>query len=125
VHCRHAARPTASPSPTPANPSPHPPGVRFQTLYTESNGAGAAPASPSAGDGSAAAAAASAAEQVFNMLDMGLFLHANGLEGAIGARPAEATVVLAGVSGGLASQIANELCFKGVARERLLFCDFF
>lgn len=91
-------------------------------LYTSANGGAAAPAD---GDASGAGDGDGDGDGVFGILDMALFLHANGLEGALGARPAEAVVVLAGVSGALASQIANELCFKGVTRERLLFCDFF
>jgi len=55
----------------------------------------------------------------------GLFVHAGGFEGAIGGRPAETTVLLAGLSGDVASAVAKELVFRGVSWERLLFCEFF
>lgn len=107
-------------------------GVRFNPLYTEAAMEVATPDSPmsaalsgDSGESSSSAGGVASNEQVLAMLDSALFVRANGLQGALGARPADATVVLAGVSGTLASSIANELSFKGVARERLLFCDFF
>jgi predicted amino acid dehydrogenase len=59
------------------------------------------------------------------LLEQGLFLHEHGLDSAIGGRASEATVLLAGMSGEIASTVAKELTFKGVVWDRMLFCDYF
>lgn len=118
-------------------------GVAFHPLYTEgvlggsgsgSNGSSSADAAAAAGGAGASAGEGSGgaddgeavgADDIISLLEQGLFLRERGLEGAIGGRAAEATVLLAGMSGDVASAVAKELTFKGVAWERLLFCDYF
>lgn len=104
--------------------------INFNPLYTET----LQQRSPSPGDkpgnGSSASAAAVkddqvTAEDIMGLLEQGLFLHEHGLESAIGGKASEATVLLAGIPGDIASTVAKELTFKGVAWERLLFCDYF
>lgn len=110
-------------------------------MYTETlqqrsaspGGDAAAPAPPSNGSSGASASAVGAhdgdavvtAEDIMGLLEQGLFLHEHGLESAIGGKASEATVLLAGIPGDIASTVAKELTFKGVAWERLLFCDYF
>ncbi|GBF91942.1 hypothetical protein Rsub_04666 [Raphidocelis subcapitata] len=110
-------------------------GVDFRPLYTESLLKGDSPESPRAAaapapsNGGAAAAAAAAEDaaqaDIMALLEQGLFLNAGGLAGAVGGRPAETTVLLAGLSGEVASAVARELVFTGVQWERMLFCEFF
>lgn len=107
--------------------------VNFTPLYTETlmknkvlepDG----PGSGQAGNGSSSAAASSdtvTAEDINGLLEQALYLHEHGIESVLGGRPSEATVLLAGLSGDIASTVAKELTFKGVAWERLLFCDYF
>jgi hypothetical protein len=108
-------------------------GVVFNPLYTEtlqqrSGSPGDEPANGQGG-GSASASAMSdsqvTAEDIMGLLEQGLFLHEHGLESAIGGKASEATVLLAGIPGDIASTVAKELTFKGVAWDRLLFCDYF
>jgi hypothetical protein len=124
-------------------------GVTFHPLYTEAllgsttappleqqlqpptppgrgNGGSAGAGGANGGDAAAAAAEAGvSAADIMGLLDQGLFLQEHGIEGAIGGPASEAAVLLAGVGGALGSAIAKELTFKGVAWERLLFCDYF
>jgi hypothetical protein len=120
-------------------------GIMFQPLYTSSlkqggmgvgeggsngssssssgqggNGAGGEPAASSSDISSDVSSA-----DIMGLLESGLFLHEHGLEGAIGCKPADCTVLLAGLSGSVASAVAKELTFKGVSWERLLFADYF
>jgi hypothetical protein len=104
--------------------------IDFRPLYCESLQSGDSPNSPRAngsGDGGAGNGAPGepSQEDIMGLLDQGLFLNVGGLEGAIGGRPAETTVLLAGLTGDVASSVAKELTFKGVQWERLLFCEFF
>lgn len=89
-----------------------------------SSGNGSVPVDVAAGSSSDVSERARK-EDIMSLLDQGLFLHEHGLQGAIGGRPAECTVLLAGLSGDLANAVSKELTYKGVAWERLLFCDFF
>eukprot|EP00879_Flechtneria_rotunda_P026571 GHRR01028343.1.p1 GENE.GHRR01028343.1~~GHRR01028343.1.p1 ORF type:complete len:111 (+),score=52.97 GHRR01028343.1:906-1238(+) len=110
--------------------------MSFNPLYTEtlqqagdaidmpSNG-NSKPSSSSISGGSSLKADVVSAEDIMGLLEQGLFLHEHGLESAIGGKASEATVILAGLSGEVASTVAKELTFKGVAWERLLFCDYF
>lgn len=100
--------------------------VVFKPLYTEQ----LLPRSASPGDqptngGSSGSRDAVTAEDIMGLLEQGLFLHEHGLESAIGGKASEATVLLAGIPGDIASTVAKELTFKGVAWDRLLFCDYF
>jgi hypothetical protein len=123
--------------------------VSFNPLYTEallqrsaspgdaapraangSSGSGSGSGSGSSEDAAAAASADAAgddvtAEDILGLLEQGLFLHEHGLESVLGGKASEATVLLAGIRGDIASTVAKELTFKGVAWERLLFCDYF
>jgi hypothetical protein len=109
--------------------------VTFNPLYTEtlqqrSASPGDAPGNGSSSSGSSPSAAAVngehvTAEDIMGLLEQGLFLHEHGLESVIGGKASEATVLLAGLPGDVASTVAKELTFKGVAWERLLFCDYF
>lgn len=115
--------------------------VSFNPLYTETlqqrsaspNDDAPAPPTSNGSSGVASASAAGAhdgdaavtAEDIMGLLEQGLFLHEHGLESAIGGKASEATVLLAGIPGDMASKVAKELTFKGVAWERLLFCDYF
>jgi len=108
--------------------------VSFNPLYTEtllqrSASPGDAPANGSSSGSNGPSAAVDdeqvSAEDILGMLEQGLFLHEHGLESAIGGKASEATVLLAGIRGDVASTVAKELTFKGVAWERLLFCDYF
>lgn len=110
------------------------PQVSFNPLYTEtllqrSASPGDAPANGSSSGSNGPSAAVDdeqvSAEDILGMLEQGLFLHEHGLESAIGGKASEATVLLAGIRGDVASTVAKELTFKGVAWERLLFCDYF
>lgn len=92
-------------------------GVQFIPLYRNNTSAG--------GDGATSASASQEAAEVLDLLDRGLFLHEHGIEGTIGGRAGDCSVLLAGVSGGVASGITKELTAKGVAMERMLFCDYF
>lgn len=108
-------------------------GVVFNPLYTEMLLQRSASPGDKAGNGSSGSSASAAAaaddevtaEDIMGMLDQGLFLHEHGLESVIGGKASEATVLLAGLPGDIASTVAKELTFKGVAWERLLFCDYF
>eukprot|EP00877_Chromochloris_zofingiensis_P009122 jgi/Chrzof1/4463/Cz14g14060.t1 len=113
-------------------------GICFHPLYMDvllqpdhssintdsSSGNGSVPVDVAAGSSSDVSERARK-EDIMSLLDQGLFLHEHGLQGAIGGRPAECTVLLAGLSGDLANAVSKELTYKGVAWERLLFCDFF
>jgi hypothetical protein len=98
-----------------------------ETLQQRSASPGDAPTSNGSSSGASAADDADAvtAEDIMGLLEQGLFLHEHGLESAIGGKASEATVLLAGIPGDIASTVAKELTFKGVAWERLLFCDYF
>lgn len=98
-------------------------GIDFRPLYSEVLLGGDSPNSPRANGGDGGEDAGQ--EDITSLLDQGLFVHAGGFEGAIGGRPAETTVLLAGLSGDVASAVAKELVFRGVSWERLLFCEFF
>lgn len=104
--------------------------INFHPLYTETLQQRSASPGDKPGNGSNASAAAVnddqvTAEDIMGLLEQGLFLHEHGLESAIGGKASEATVLLAGIPGDIASTVAKELTFKGVAWERLLFCDYF
>jgi hypothetical protein len=107
--------------------------VVFNPLYTETLLQRSASPGDKAGNGSSGSSASAAAaaddevtaEDIMGMLDQGLFLHEHGLESVIGGKASEATVLLAGLPGDIASTVAKELTFKGVAWERLLFCEYF
>jgi hypothetical protein len=106
--------------------------VVFNPLYTEqllprSASPGDQPTNGGSSGGSSAAAVGDTvtAEDIMGLLEQGLFLHEHGLESAIGGKASEVTVLLAGIPGDIASTVAKELTFKGVAWERLLFCDYF
>jgi hypothetical protein len=127
-------RPSPRTRPPPLTP-PHQ--VDFRPLYTETLREGDSPDSPRSpganrggngsggGGGGGGGGGEPSQEDIMGLLDQGLFLNVGGLEGAIGGRPAETTVLLAGLSGDVASSVAKELVFKGVQWERLLFCEFF
>lgn len=101
-------------------------GVDFRPLYTEALLGGGSPNSPRAGAGPGNGGGEDAGhDDIMAILEQGLFINQGGLEGAVGGRPAECTVLLAGLSGDVASAVAKELTFKGMLWERLLFCEFF
>jgi len=121
-------------------------GISFNPLYTESlskgssgiplasidsssvNGSSSKAVKAGAGDNGSSSSDVGmdvSNEDIRDLLDQGLFLHEHGLEGAIGCRPSECTVLLSGLSGDVASAVAKELTFKGVSWERLLFVDYF
>ncbi|KIY96852.1 hypothetical protein MNEG_11111 [Monoraphidium neglectum] len=100
-------------------------GVDFRPLYTESLLPDSPRASPAGAANGGADEADAGQEDVTGLLEQGLFLNVGGLEGAVGGRPSECTVLLAGLSGDVASAVAKELTFKGMLWERLLFCEFF
>uniref|UniRef100_A0A383VD77 FAD-binding FR-type domain-containing protein n=1 Tax=Tetradesmus obliquus TaxID=3088 RepID=A0A383VD77_TETOB len=104
-------------------------GINFHPLYTESmlkssSEDGEAPAANGSSSSSGSDAVVTAAD-IMGLLDQGLFLHEHGIESVLGGRASDATVLLAGLGGDIASAVAKELTFKGVAWERLLFCDYF
>jgi hypothetical protein len=105
--------------------------INFHPLYTESMLKGSAQDGEDAttANGSSSSTASGdtvvTAAAIMGMLDQGLFLHEHGIESVLGGRAADATVLLAGLGGDIASTVAKELTFKGVAWERLLFCDYF
>jgi hypothetical protein len=123
-------------------------GITFNPLYTESLINGSSEIPPASVDSSSVNGSKSSSkagkstigdngssssdvgmdvshEDIRDLLEQGLFLHEHGLEGAIGCRPSECTVLLSGLSGDVASAVAKELTFKGVSWERLLFVDYF
>jgi hypothetical protein len=105
--------------------------INFHPLYTESMLKGSAQDGEDAAtaNGSSSSAATGdtvvTAADIMGLLDQGLFLHEHGIESVLGGRASDATVLLAGLGGDIASTVAKELTFKGVAWERLLFCDYF
>ncbi|KAF6262076.1 hypothetical protein COO60DRAFT_1699496 [Scenedesmus sp. NREL 46B-D3] len=106
-------------------------GINFHPLYTESMLKGSAQDGEDAGNSSSGSSSSAAgdtavtAADIMGLLDQGLFLHEHGIESVLGGRASDATVLLAGLRGDIASTVAKELTFKGVAWERLLFCDYF
>jgi hypothetical protein len=82
--------------------------------------------SSSSGEGSNTndAADQKQAAAIADLIEQALFVRAGGLEGALGGAPQEATALLAGLPGKVASAVSRELSYKGVPRERLLFVDF-
>jgi hypothetical protein len=105
------------------------PQINFHPLYTESmlkRSGQDGEAQPAAnGSSSSGGEAVVTAADIMGLLDQGLFLHEHGIESVLGGRASDATVLLAGLGGDIASTVAKELTFKGVAWERLLFCDYF
>lgn len=102
--------------------------VNFTPLYTESllNNRVTEPDGPgTSGNGAVPERETVTAEDINGLLEQALYLHEHGIESVIGGRPSEATVLLAGLSGDIASTVAKDLTFKGVAWERLLFSDYF
>jgi hypothetical protein len=64
------------------------------------------------------------AAAIADLIEQALFVRPGGLQGALGGAPQEATALLAGLPGKVASAVSRELSYKGVPRERLLFVDF-
>eukprot|EP00798_Chlamydomonas_sp_ICE-L_P031293 gene31293-6441_t len=62
-------------------------------------------------------------QAVLDALDKAMFLREGGFDSLGTARGA--SILIAGLSGEVSSQIAKRLTTKGVAHERILFCDFF
>lgn len=52
-------------------------------------------------------------------------LASGGVPGVVGGRASETTCLIAGVTGEVASGLSRALTRGGVARERILFCDYF
>lgn len=84
--------------------------VDFKPLYT--------------GDGNATSNGHGSHASLLPLLQQALF-ESPGLSAVVGGDPAECSVLLAGVSGEVASIVCRDLASRRVARERMLFCDFF
>ncbi|CAD7699795.1 unnamed protein product [Ostreobium quekettii] len=63
--------------------------------------------------------------RVKDLLETSIFESNNGLSDLMGGSLAECAVLMSGLPGSVATDIANRLAQQGVARERLLFCEFF
>ncbi|GMH35471.1 hypothetical protein BSKO_03339 [Bryopsis sp. KO-2023] len=59
------------------------------------------------------------------VLENVIFDRAGGLPGLVGGKVQDCAVLLAGLRGSTASDLAKRLRDEGVSRERLLFCEFF
>lgn len=62
-------------------------------------------------------------ERVLELLDKALFLREGGFDSM--GRAGEVCVLMSGLSGEVASQVTKRLTAKGVAHERMLYCDYF
>jgi hypothetical protein len=109
-------------------------GVRFTPLFLKAPGGGGDGGGGDGGGGDGGGGGGEdgaddqqqhqAAAAIADLIEQALFVRAGGLEGALGGAPQEATALLAGLPGKVASAVSRELSFKGVPRERLLFVDF-
>lgn len=59
------------------------------------------------------------------VLEKAMFEQPSGLPGLVGGKVQDCAVLLAGLRGSTASDLARRLRDEGVSRERLLFCEFF
>ncbi len=58
-------------------------------------------------------------------LEGAIFGSGSGLVGAVGGDPRDAAVLISGLRGDAMAALTRRLTGEGVARERVLFCDFF